>query len=180
MTLLKNVCLVLAVVVTSLSMMDIILILIQTPLNKMSDLNEFSKPFTVFLYIYIQHIFVFLLALDLLDASTQHSAIYNHIISLVWFSLISIYYFMGIFLLAISSDSMFVEMMKKNPFQSRSFFSPQAMVLSPNVKDSREVLLTYFVVMFSIMSTGTMSATAYYFMMEKKKPSSARTMQILV
>ena len=160
MTLLKNLGLILAVCLTSSSMMDMIYL---NP-TKMSDLNEFTKPLSVFL-LAVTFIASFIL---------KHSTIYNYILNLVGFSLISIHYFLGIFLLAISTDNMVLQMVEKNPLQSRSIFSlPVTMGASPSVKVSREVLLTYFVVMFSIMST--MSASAYYFMMEKKK-TTKRTM----
>ena len=96
---------------------------------------------------------------------------------MVGFSLISIHYFLGIFLLAISTDDMVIQMVEEKPFQSRSIFSPPVVTMgaSPSVKASREGILTYFVVMFFIMST--MSASAYCFMIEKKK-TTKRTMKL--
>ena len=121
---------------------------------------------------------VFLLALSFLAAYfLKPSTIYNYILNLVGCSLISIHYFLGIFMVAISTDNMVIQMVEKKPFQYRSIFSPPVtMMASTSVKVSREVLLTYFMVMFSIMST--ISASAYCFMMDKKK-TTKRTMQLL-
>ena len=180
MIFLKNMGLILAVSLTFSSMMYMIYL---NP-TKISGLIEFSKPLTIFL-LALSFLTVFIL---------KHSNIYNYIINLVGFSLISIHYFLGIFLLAISTDNMVIQMVEKKPFQSRSIFSPQVtMGAFQSLTASREGILTYFVVMFSIMST--MSASAYfsllppeiygrnsqvYFMMEKKKTCTARTMQLVV